>query len=732
MLTQGVVLSNRYRLSERVATGGMGAVWRCVDTLLDREVAVKVLLPSLVEDPEFTTRFHAEARMMAALRHPGIVAVHDFGSATLADGSQVSYLVMEYVDGEPLVTWVRRAGRLDPASTMSVVAQAAAALHAAHTAGIVHRDVKPGNLLVKRDGTVVLVDFGIARSSTMASLTAAHMVLGTASYMSPEQATGQPVSAATDVYALGAVAYYCLAGQPPFAGENPLQVALRHAQDEPAPLPAGTPPAVAAVIERALAKSPADRWPSAAALADGALDARDATLAVLAAPPRPPWALEGPALPMPSVPSGTNPPATPGEGDPSGGSVAAGPLGAGAAEALPGAGAVPVASPSPAGGEAVPVPGAVPPWGGPSPASGGPIPASGGPAGNGPFPAPGSPAGTGQPSQPGHPGTGAQAGVAPAQAHVAPAQAGVPASPWQQSGALAVPPPGAPAPGGHPPAPPFAAGGQPYPGGPYPAVTGGQQATPPAGYPSRYVPPETSPTREDPAASGTRRRRLALAGVAGAVVAVLAGVGAVVALQPDEPARGGGATMPEGSATALASEPAPEASGTRSARPSPAASVTGARSASATPTAGTTGTAGPRAGGEPSAGASTGTAPQPGATTTEPQRKNPYTPVQVCGSGYQVVDSATLTSGGVRKGRVYLLWNGSTKANCVVTMKETAVGERTTVSAYLEVQGKARSTDSGAFEYYAGPVRASAAGICVKWGGATGGASYGSGFEHCG
>ncbi|PWU45267.1 serine/threonine protein kinase, partial [Micromonospora globispora] len=295
MLTQGVVLSDRYLLSERIATGGMGAVWRCTDTLLDRQVAVKVLLPSLVADPEFTTRFHAEARMMAALRHPGIVQVHDFGSATLADGSQVSYLVMEYVDGEPLTTWVRRAGRLDPASTMSVVAQAARALHVAHLAGIVHRDVKPGNLLVKRDGSVVLVDFGIARSTTMAGITAANMVLGTASYMSPEQAAAQPVSPATDVYALGAVAYYCLAGRPPFEGENPLQVALRHVQDEPAPLPAGTPPAVIEVVRRALAKRPGDRYPSAAGMADAAQDARDATLATVPVPPRPPWAVDGPA-----------------------------------------------------------------------------------------------------------------------------------------------------------------------------------------------------------------------------------------------------------------------------------------------------------------------------------------------------------------------------------------------------------------------------------------------------
>ncbi|MBM0240425.1 serine/threonine protein kinase, partial [Micromonospora sp. ATA32] len=293
MLTHGVVLNGRYRLAERVATGGMGAVWRCTDTLLDREVAVKVLLPSLVDDPEFTTRFHAEARMMAGLRHPGIVAVHDFGQATVADGSQVSYLVMEFVDGEPLGARVRRAGRLDAASTMSVVGQAAQALHAAHAAGIVHRDVKPANLLVKRDGSVVLVDFGIARSSTLAGITAAHMVLGTASYMSPEQAAGQPVSPATDVYALGAVAYYCLTGQPPFVGDDPLQVALRHVQEEPAPLPLGTPPAVVALVARALAKHPGDRHRSAAELADAALDARNATELSLPGLPRPRWTLPG-------------------------------------------------------------------------------------------------------------------------------------------------------------------------------------------------------------------------------------------------------------------------------------------------------------------------------------------------------------------------------------------------------------------------------------------------------
>ncbi|WP_211326803.1 serine/threonine-protein kinase, partial [Micromonospora noduli] len=325
MLTRGVLLGDRYRLGERVATGGMGAVWRGTDVLLEREVAVKVLLPSLVADPEFTARFRAEARMLAALRHPGVVPVHDVGQAALDDGSQVDYLVMEYVEGEPLSARVRAVGRLDPATTMSVLAQAADALHTAHLAGIVHRDVKPGNLLVKGNGTVVLVDFGIARSRNMAGLTAANMVLGTASYMSPEQATGQPVSAATDIYALGAVAYFCLAGQPPFHGDNPLAVALRHAQEDPAALPANTPPAVAAVVTRALAKRPEDRFGSAAELAAAAADARDATLASIPVSARPPWALAAPTPGLAAPAGPPTPPAGPAAAPPSATPVSAGP-----------------------------------------------------------------------------------------------------------------------------------------------------------------------------------------------------------------------------------------------------------------------------------------------------------------------------------------------------------------------------------------------------------------------
>ncbi|WP_091664171.1 serine/threonine-protein kinase [Micromonospora auratinigra] len=616
MLTRGVLLGDRYRLDDRIATGGMGAVWKCTDTLLDREVAVKVLLPALVADPEFTTRFHAEARMLAALRHPGIVQVHDFGSAVLTDGSRVSYLVMEYVDGEPLVTWIRRAGRLDPASTMSVVAQAARALHTAHLAGIVHRDVKPGNLLVKRDGTVVLVDFGIARASATAGITAAHTVLGTASFMSPEQAVGQPVSAVTDVYALGAVAYFCLSGRPPFEGDNPLQVALRHAQEEPAPLPPDTPPAVAEVVRHALAKSPRDRHRSALALAEAAQDARDATLARLSAPPLPPWAVAGPAVPGPAV------------------------------------------LPTPAGSRA----------GGPTATPVGFTP--GGPAA--------TPPGFGS----GGPGSG-PAGFTPGRSVAA-----VPG---------AVPPPVGPA---------------------WSVGAGGSGAEA-----ERHAGSGVPATMEERGRRG-RGRTLALA-AAGVVLVALATAGAVTALNsPDDPVREQPQTLTGESVPAAPTGSV--SSGRRTPRPTPSRPGRPSRSASPGPTAPASGAPSTGAA-DPTVGASGGPAPASGS----PAAAQPYTARQVCGGGYQVLDSATLTANGVRQGRVYLLYDAASGTNCVVTLKDREVGRATTMSAFLEVQGKARRTASGAYQFYAGPVRAAAAGVCVKWGGSTGGAAYGSAFEHC-
>ncbi|SCL59848.1 serine/threonine protein kinase [Micromonospora citrea] len=262
MLSPGVQLGNRYRLDERIASGGMGDVWRGTDQVLGRTVAVKSLLPALLDDPDFAERFRGEARTMATINHPGVVDVYDFGN-----DQQIAFLVMEYVEGDALSATLARVGRLTPARTMALVAQAADALHAAHVKGIVHRDVKPGNLLVRPNGTLVLTDFGIARSELVAQLTAAGSVLGTASYISPEQATGGVATPASDVYALGVVAYQCLAGRRPFEGENPLEIAMRHVRETPRPLPADIPPPVRAVVERALAKDPAARWPSAAALA---------------------------------------------------------------------------------------------------------------------------------------------------------------------------------------------------------------------------------------------------------------------------------------------------------------------------------------------------------------------------------------------------------------------------------------------------------------------------------
>ncbi|WP_406077805.1 protein kinase domain-containing protein [Micromonospora sp. NBC_00858] len=262
MLSPGVQLGNRYRLDERIASGGMGDVWRGTDQVLGRTVAVKSLLPALLDDPDFAERFRGEARTMATINHPGVVDVYDFGN-----DQQIAFLVMEYVEGDALSSTLSRVGRLTPARTMALVAQAADALHAAHEKGIVHRDVKPGNLLVRPNGTLVLTDFGIARSDLVGQLTAAGSVLGTASYISPEQATGGVATPASDVYALGVVAYQCLAGRRPFEGDNALDIAMRHVRETPRPLPADIPPQVRSVVERALAKDPAARWPSAAALA---------------------------------------------------------------------------------------------------------------------------------------------------------------------------------------------------------------------------------------------------------------------------------------------------------------------------------------------------------------------------------------------------------------------------------------------------------------------------------
>ncbi|MEV0131800.1 protein kinase [Dactylosporangium sp. NPDC050688] len=268
MIGAGTVLAGRYEIGRHIASGGMGDVWQGVDSVLGRTVAVKLLrAPS--DEPEFAERFRAEARTMATISHPGVVDVYDFGD----DPAAGMYLVMKYIDGESLARTLDREERLTAQATMRLVAEAAEALHAAHEKGVTHRDIKPANLLLRPDGSTVLTDFGIARSAATTHQTAAGLLLGTASYLAPERAGGEPATARSDIYSLGVVAYRCLAGRLPFVGESVLQIALRHAHDELPPLPQDVPPAVRTVVERALAKDPAKRWPSAAEFATAARQA---------------------------------------------------------------------------------------------------------------------------------------------------------------------------------------------------------------------------------------------------------------------------------------------------------------------------------------------------------------------------------------------------------------------------------------------------------------------------
>ncbi|GAA3712561.1 hypothetical protein GCM10022224_092660 [Nonomuraea antimicrobica] len=265
MVAQGTTLAGRYRLDTRIGAGGMGEVWRGEDIVLARTVAVKVLLPGRMEDPGFVARFQGEARAMATINHSGVVDVYDYGIS----GDNV-YLVMKFVDGEPLDRLLGRLGRIQPQAAMELIAQAASALQAVHDQGIVHRDVKPGNLLVQRDGTLVLTDFGIARADLASRLTDAGMVLGTAAYCAPEQAEGAPVTPAVDIYALGVVAYECLVGQRPFDGDSAVTIALKHIREAPPPLPQDIPQSVRSLVEIALSKDPARRYPSARAMSEAA------------------------------------------------------------------------------------------------------------------------------------------------------------------------------------------------------------------------------------------------------------------------------------------------------------------------------------------------------------------------------------------------------------------------------------------------------------------------------
>ena len=265
-MTPDPMTQSRYEMKERIATGGMGEVWRAEDTVLGRAVAVKLLKREYADDPRFRERFENEARHAASLHHANIAAVFDFGENDTSEGGR-PYLVMELVDGRPLSELIRPDQPMDPAQVRDLIRQAAEALAQAHAAGIVHRDVKPANLLVTPAGKVKVTDFGIARAADSVALTGTGEVLGTPDYLSPEQAEGKVATPASDVYALGVVLFECLTGRRPFAGDTPVATALAHLRSPVPDLPADVPDDLAAVTRRALSKAPDDRYLDAAALA---------------------------------------------------------------------------------------------------------------------------------------------------------------------------------------------------------------------------------------------------------------------------------------------------------------------------------------------------------------------------------------------------------------------------------------------------------------------------------
>ena len=261
----GLTFGGRYELSSRVAIGGMGEVWQATDLVIGRTVAIKILKDEYLGDPGFLERFRAEARHAALVNHEGIANVFDYGEE---EGS--AYLVMELVPGEAMSTILERDRVLPTDKVLDIVAQTASALQAAHAAGLVHRDIKPGNLLITPDGRVKITDFGIARIADQVPLTATGQVMGTVQYLSPEQASGHPASPSTDIYSLGIVAYEALAGRRPFTGESQVAIAMAQINETPPDLPGTIPEPVRKLVYSCIAKKPAERPASAAALAQAA------------------------------------------------------------------------------------------------------------------------------------------------------------------------------------------------------------------------------------------------------------------------------------------------------------------------------------------------------------------------------------------------------------------------------------------------------------------------------
>src|SRR3978361_1673056 len=267
-MTTPSVLGERYEIGGVLGRGGMAEVHRGRDLRLGREVAVKVLRQDLARDPSSQVRFRREAQAAASLNHPAIVAVYDTGEDRTATGA-TPYIVMEYVEGETLRDVLRREGRLSPDPAISLTPDICAALAFSHRNGIVHRDVKPGNVMITPQGTVKVMDFGIARavSDSAATMTSTAAVIGTAQYLSPEQARGESVDARSDVYSLGCLLYELVTGAPPFTGDSPVSVAYQHVREDPR-LPSSInprgPPELDAILLKAMSKNPANRYQSAA------------------------------------------------------------------------------------------------------------------------------------------------------------------------------------------------------------------------------------------------------------------------------------------------------------------------------------------------------------------------------------------------------------------------------------------------------------------------------------
>jgi serine/threonine-protein kinase len=258
----GGVLGDRYHLEERIASGGMADVWAAEDDVLQRRVALKVMRPDAEHEELFALRFRDEALHAASLNHTNIATLFDYGE----DGG-VAFLVMELVDGKPLSTLIKEQGRIDHDQVRSIIGQCALGLGVAHEAKVVHRDVKPANILVREDGLVKLTDFGIARAVDASGHTRAGDLLGTPNYISPEQALGRPATGASDLYSLGVVGHEMLSGSKPFDKGTPIATAMSHLHEPPPPLPDGVPEDLVGVIEHLLEKDPRDRPENARAVA---------------------------------------------------------------------------------------------------------------------------------------------------------------------------------------------------------------------------------------------------------------------------------------------------------------------------------------------------------------------------------------------------------------------------------------------------------------------------------